>query len=173
MSGPKKNFIFYLDNYPALVSLPLEQRGLLITALCVYADRVWRDPSITLEEIAEQFPKMTPEAVMSLRFMAGSVLRDTQRWLETVAAREQRKREAAGQAQPKAAPPQRPPQKKQEEYAPHPYKKLDYPQEPDPVRAAPPEQVRAAFDRIRAETQRRRMEELSAAPARPTGPSAV
>lgn len=144
MSGPKKNFIFYLDNYPALTALPMEQRGVLITALCVYADRVWRDPSFTQEEAMDQFPQMTGETAMSFRFMASSILRDTQRWLDTVAAREQRRQE-------RAAPGPKCP-------APSPYKKRDFPQEPDPVREAPPEQVRAVFERIRAEAQRRRGE---------------
>ena len=95
MPANKSGFIFHFDNYPVLTSLPLEQRGLLITLLCVYADRVWRDPSVTLDEILDQFPQLSNEAVMACRFMGAAILRDTQRWLSQRDYWDQRK-----QAQP-------------------------------------------------------------------------
>ena len=59
MTNEKKGFIFYFDNYPLLSALPMEQRGLLFSSLMVYADRVWRDTSVTLEEIMDGFPKLS------------------------------------------------------------------------------------------------------------------
>lgn len=77
----KRGFIFYFDNYPALTALPPEQRGWLLTVLMVYADRVWREPEVTLEEIMEQFPRLSPEARLACGFMGSSIRRDTWRWL--------------------------------------------------------------------------------------------
>ena len=91
MSANKSGFIFHFDCYPILTSLPLEQRGLLITLLCLYADRVWREPGTALDEILEQFPQLSNEAVMACRFMGAAILRDTQRWLTQREYREQRR----------------------------------------------------------------------------------
>ena len=93
MDSPKKSFLLYFDNYPMLVSLPPEQRGWVVTALMVFADRVWRDSSTALEEIMEQFPKLTPEARLVCGFMGASILRDTQRWLS------RRQRQAASRTE--------------------------------------------------------------------------
>ena len=81
MNNNKTGFVFHFDNYPILISLPLEQRGLLITLLCSYADQVWRTPGLTLEELLPQFPQLSGEALVACRFMAASIARDTQRWL--------------------------------------------------------------------------------------------
>ncbi len=42
MNNPKRGFVVYFDNYPMLLALPPEQRGLLFTALMQYADGRWR-----------------------------------------------------------------------------------------------------------------------------------
>ena len=42
MSVAKKSFVVYFDSYPLLAGLSMEQRGLLFSALMIYADRVWR-----------------------------------------------------------------------------------------------------------------------------------
>ena len=54
----KKGFLLYFDSYPAIAALGAEQRGLLLSALYVYADRVWRDETVSMEEILDQFPAM-------------------------------------------------------------------------------------------------------------------
>lgn len=92
MALPKKSFLLYFDNYPMLVSLPPEQRGWVVTALMVFADRVWRDSSITLEEIMEQFPQMSSESRLVCGFMGGNILRDTQRWLSRQQRQEAQKK---------------------------------------------------------------------------------
>lgn len=77
----KKSILIYFDNYPMLNALPPEQRGWLLSALMVYGDRLSRDGSVTLEEILEQFPRLSPEARLACGFMGTSILRDTQKWL--------------------------------------------------------------------------------------------
>ena len=91
MANSKTGFIFYFDNYPALLTLPLEQRGLVITLLCLYADRVWRDPEYSLEEALELFPQLSEQAAVACRFMGAAILRDTRRWLEQREYRMQRR----------------------------------------------------------------------------------
>lgn len=98
MSNPKHGFVFYFDNYPILLSLPPEQRGWLITALCVFADQVWRDPPAPAEAVLEQFPQLSPQAQVTYRFMAGAISRDTQRWLQQRDARIQRRQQQAAEA---------------------------------------------------------------------------
>ena len=44
MSNRKRGFVFYFDNILAVESLPPDQRGWLLSALCSYADRVCRTP---------------------------------------------------------------------------------------------------------------------------------
>jgi len=92
LEGKKKSFLIYFDSYPLLSALPMEQRGLLLSALMVYADRVWREPELSPEEVMDQFP-MSQEARMACGFMAGNVARDTQRWLEQRRRRDQRRQE--------------------------------------------------------------------------------
>lgn len=81
MSEPKKSFLIYFDNYPMLAALPPEQRGWLLSALMIYADRVWRDGTVSIEEIMEQFPQLSSEARLVCGFMGANVQRDTQRWM--------------------------------------------------------------------------------------------
>jgi len=81
MANTKKGFILYFNNYPLLASLPMDQRGILVSALMVYADRVWRDSSVTLDGVLEGFPQMSPEARMACGFMGAAVQHDTEVWL--------------------------------------------------------------------------------------------
>lgn len=81
MQNQKKGYIFYFDNYPTLSKLPMEQRGLLFSALTVYADRVWRDPSVSMEEVLDGFPQLSQEARMACELMGSAICRDTLAWL--------------------------------------------------------------------------------------------
>lgn len=92
----KKGFIVYFNNYPLLTNLPMEQRGLLFSALMIYADRVWRDPSVSLDEVLEGFPQLSPEARMACGFMGTGVQRDTEAWLSKQEYRTRRRQEPAG-----------------------------------------------------------------------------
>ena len=83
--------------------LPPDQRGWLLSALCVYAERVWRDPSVTMEEILDHYPQMSGQTRIACGFLGAAVLRDTQRWLsqrQARALRRQKELEAKGQARP-------------------------------------------------------------------------
>ena len=89
----KRGFLLYFDSYPALMELEAEQRGLLLSALYVYADRVWREEGVTLEEILEQFPAMSGQARTACSFMGAAIQRDTRKWLSQREARSQRRKE--------------------------------------------------------------------------------
>ncbi len=95
MSVAKKSFVVYFDSYPLLAGLSMEQRGLLFSALMIYADRVWRDQDASLEEVLEGFPKLSPEARMACGFMGAAVCRDTLAWLDKRERRQQRRQEGA------------------------------------------------------------------------------
>jgi Rps23 Pro-64 3,4-dihydroxylase Tpa1-like proline 4-hydroxylase len=81
MKNKKSSFLFYFDNYPILLSLPPEQRGWLITALCSYADQVWRDGTVTAEDVMDQYAMLSKESCIAFQFMAATILRDTQQWM--------------------------------------------------------------------------------------------
>ena len=91
MENAKNSFVFYLDNYPMLLALPPDQRGWVLSALCVYADRVWQDTTVTIAEIMELFPQLSPQARMACAFIGASILRDTKRWLNRRQIRQERR----------------------------------------------------------------------------------
>ena len=103
MTKPKKSFVVYFDSYPILSALPMEQRGLLFSALMIYADRVWRDRSVTLEEVLEGFPRLSPEARMACGFMGAAIQRDTDAWLNRREYRQQGKTECQKRGDPETA----------------------------------------------------------------------
>ena len=100
MTNEKKGFIFYFDNYPMLSKLSMEQRGLLFSALTVYADRVWRDTSVNMEEVLDGFPQLSREARVACEFMGSAIYRDTLAWLNRRELRQWRKGQAS-QAAPR------------------------------------------------------------------------
>lgn len=91
MSVTKKGFVVYFNNYPLMSALPFEQQGMLFSALMIYADRVWRDHSVTMEEVLEGFPRLSPEARMACGFMGAAIQRDTDAWLNRREYRQQSK----------------------------------------------------------------------------------
>ena len=91
MSVTKKGFVVYFNNYPLMSALSFEQQGMLFSALMIYADRVWRDRSVTLEEVLEGFPRLSPEARMACGFMGAAIQRDTDAWLNRREYRQQGK----------------------------------------------------------------------------------
>ena len=103
MSNRKRGFVFYFDNILAVDSLPPDQRGWLLSALCSYADRVWQDTSVGIEEVLDLYPQLSQQASVACRFLAAGVLRDTQKWLTQQELRT-RRREQQGRA-PLAARP--------------------------------------------------------------------
>lgn len=91
MSVTKKGFVVYFNNYPLMSALPFEQQGMLFSALMIYADRVWRDRSVTMEEVLEGFPRLSPETRMACGFMGAAIQRDTDAWLNRREYRQQGK----------------------------------------------------------------------------------
>ncbi len=91
MSVTKKGFVVYFNNYPLMSALSFEQQGMLFSALMIYADRVWRDRSVTMEEVLEGFPGLSPETRMACGFMGAAIQRDTDAWLNRREYRQQSK----------------------------------------------------------------------------------
>ena len=65
MNNPKRGFVVYFDNYPMLLAMPPEQRGLLFTALMQYADGRWRGEVTDPEEVLVRWPDMGAQAAAS------------------------------------------------------------------------------------------------------------
>ncbi len=91
MQTEKNGFVFYFDNLPILMSLPSEQRGWVIAALCRYAQEVWQNPDFPVEQAMGEFPALSGEGEVACRFMGAAVLRDTKRWLHQRDYRMQRR----------------------------------------------------------------------------------
>ena len=95
----KKGFVLYFDAYDSISSLSDEQRGILLLALYRYADAASRR-EVEIEEIFRQFPELSGESQMALRFLAGNIKRDTEKWKKSVKNYEQaaqkRKEKSAG-----------------------------------------------------------------------------
>ena len=91
MQTEKNGFVFYFDNLPILMSLPPEQRGWVIAALCRYAQEVWQNPDFPVGQAMGEFPALSGEGEMACRFMGAAVLRDTKRWLHQRDYRMQRR----------------------------------------------------------------------------------
>ena len=102
MENAKRGFVFYFDNYFVVEDLPPDQRGWLLSALCVYAERVWRDPSVTMEEILDHYPQMSGQTRIACGFLGAAVLRDTQRWLSQRQARALRRQQGDRPGRPPA-----------------------------------------------------------------------
>lgn len=103
MNNPKRGFVVYFDNYPMLLAMPPEQRGLLFTALMQYADGRWRGEVTDPEEVLVRWPDMGAQAQMGFRFMASAVDRDTQRWLLRRQAGERRRQQSRAPCPDRAA----------------------------------------------------------------------
>ena len=97
MSNAKTGFILYFDSAPMLSELPPEQRGWLLTALFQYADRVWREPGTTQEDVLLFYPQLTPQTRTAFGFLASAIARDTQRWLRQREMRSQRRQQQGTQ----------------------------------------------------------------------------
>ena len=105
MSNPKTGFILYFDSAPILAQLSPEQRGWLLSALFQYADRAWREPGVTQEDVLLFYPQLTPQSRTAFGFLASTIARDTQRWLRQREVRTQRRQQQGrGCSSPGAGP---------------------------------------------------------------------
>ena len=116
MSDEKKSFLLYFDNYPIIRALPPDQRGWLLSALYVYADQVWRDETVAMEQVMEEFPSLSQEARVACGFIGANILRDTQRWHRQRHSKQEWKAAGgrSGNRPPKQAPSQTPEQLQRE-----------------------------------------------------------
>lgn len=104
MCNEKKSFLIYFDNAPMINGLPPEQRGWLFSALLDYGSRVSRE-NLTSETALPLYPQLDSQAQMVFRFIASTVDRDTQRWLQRQRTGEERRRAREGESPSPAAPP--------------------------------------------------------------------
>ena len=81
MITDKKGFVLYFDQQECLDSLSAEQRGFLLTALMDYAREI-AEHDVAVETVIAEHPQLLPEARMAMRFLCGTVLRDTRKWQE-------------------------------------------------------------------------------------------
>lgn len=88
----KKSFVLHFDAYPLLAMLPLEQRGLLLSAVYTYAMQVAQEPEASTEDVLRQFPQMTADTRMACGFICNAIRRDTGVWRRHKEARVQRRR---------------------------------------------------------------------------------
>ena len=83
MDNQKKSFLVYLDAFPHLQTLSMEQRGELFTGLFQYAEEANRlGPPESVGDFADTFVNLSPEGVMAFRFMAATIARDFHKWLD-------------------------------------------------------------------------------------------
>ena len=136
MENAKRGFVFYFDNYFVVEDLPPDQRGWLLSALCVYAERAWRDPSVTMEEILDHYPQMSGQTRIACGFLGAAVLRDTQRWLLRRQSGERRRQQTQKEGERSAPAPGSPAPRARTE-------------PPDPRYSADLEQTRRLVERIR------------------------
>lgn len=104
MRNEKKSFLIYFDNAPMINGLPPEQRGWLFSALLDYGSRVSRE-NLTSETALSLYPQLDSQAQMVFRFIASTIDRDTQRWLQRQRTGEERRRAREGESPSPAAPP--------------------------------------------------------------------
>ena len=90
LENAKRGFVFYFDNYFVVEDLPPDQRGWLLSALCVYAERV------------DHYPQMSGQTRIACGFLGAAVLRDTQRWLSQRQARALRRQQGDRPGRPPA-----------------------------------------------------------------------
>lgn len=81
MADLKKSFLLYFDMYPMISRLPAEQKGELLDALFLFAQKE-AEKQGSGESVPGQRPDMKPETEMAFRFMAETIRRDTDKWRE-------------------------------------------------------------------------------------------
>lgn len=81
MDNTKKSFLVYLDAYPHIQSLSMEQRGQLFTALFQYVEQAnYQGYPESIGDFTDSIVSLSPEAAMAFRFMATALSRDFNRW---------------------------------------------------------------------------------------------
>lgn len=75
----KKSFMLYFNHFDVVCRLPVDQRGLLLTALYDFARQEALDPR-PLEEVLARYPDMSGECVVTATFMAQLIRIDTEKW---------------------------------------------------------------------------------------------
>ena len=76
----KKGFLLYHDSYTYILTLPMEQRGELFTALYHYSIQSEAKGPPDAIVFAAQCTGMWPETKMAFYFMAGNSARDYVKW---------------------------------------------------------------------------------------------
>ena len=88
----KQGFLLYLDNYPWVRVLELEQKGLLLDSLFRFAIAL-NEREITAESFLPQLPEMDGKTIMAFCFMADAIYRDHRKWYAAQETREAKRLE--------------------------------------------------------------------------------
>lgn len=96
MLNDKKSFLIYFDNAPMINGLSPEQRGWLFSALLDYGDRVSRE-NLSPAAAVPYYPHLDPQSQTVFQFIAATIDRDTQRWIQRRQAALERRQAREGE----------------------------------------------------------------------------
>ena len=94
MDNQKKSFVLYLDNWPELELLDMEQRGMVLTAVFEFAARLSAGEQADFFGTMKTCPQLSEGGRMACGFLCATLERDHLKWLHRKQAR-QRREEAA------------------------------------------------------------------------------
>lgn len=96
MLNEKKSFLIYFDNAPMINGLAPEQRDWLFSALLDYGDRVSRE-NLSPAAAVSYYPHLDPQSQTVFQFIAATIDRDTQRWMQRRQAALERRQSREGE----------------------------------------------------------------------------
>ena len=92
MSDQKKSFLLYQDAAPVLRQLTAAQRGDLLLALYDYAERICQKDMPLVQAALDS--GLDPAAQTAFLFMAAAIRRDTEKWRNRKASRQEARKGA-------------------------------------------------------------------------------
>lgn len=90
MDNAKKSFVLYLDNWPELEWLDMEQRGLVLTVVFDYAAQLASGKGADYFAAIEKYPQLNDGGSMACGFLCATLERDHLKWLHRKQARQRR-----------------------------------------------------------------------------------
>ena len=95
MNNKKKSFVLYLDNWPELDLLDMEQRGLVLTVVFGYAAQLADGENVSYFALVDSFPQLSDAGRMACGFLCATLERDHIKWVNRKLANQRRKGIAA------------------------------------------------------------------------------
>ena len=90
MDNTKKSFVLYLDNWPELEWLDMEQRGLVLTVVFDYAAQLSAGERANYFATMDKYPRLNDGGRMACGFLCATLDRDHLKWLHRKQARQRR-----------------------------------------------------------------------------------